>query len=99
MVKESIVKDGGSARPLMIVGRGNGGGSFPDEGRIHSNRLADISNAPPLNANLDKDICEANDRVVFWKNQGKVDDVLASTAPKQDLVKSLREEIIVPEDL
>ncbi len=96
LVKEGIVKDGGSARPLMIVGRGNGGGSFPDEGRIHSNRLADISDAPPLN--VGKDICEANDRVVFWKNQGKVDDILASADPRQDLVASLREEIIVPED-
>lgn len=28
MVKEGIVKDGGSARPLMIVGRGNGGGGL-----------------------------------------------------------------------
>ncbi|GAA4102278.1 ABC-three component system protein [Zhongshania borealis] len=99
LVKEGIVKDGGSARPLMIVGRGNGGGSFPDEGRMHSNWLADISNAPPLNADVDKDICEANDRVVFWKNQGKVDDVLASAALREDLLKSLREEIIVPEDL
>ena len=98
MVKEGIVKDGGSARPLMIVGRGNGGGSFPDEGRIHSNRLADISNASPLNVNADKDICEASDRVVFWKNQGRIDEIFASPDPGQDLVGSLREEIKIPED-
>lgn len=102
MVKEGIVKEGGSARPLMIIGRGNGGGVFPDEGRIHSNRLADISNAPPLSSgsvtNVDKDICEANDRVVFWKNQGRVDEILASPDSKQNLVSGLREEINVPED-
>lgn len=75
---------------------------FPNEGRIHSNRLADISNPPPLNSvsttTVDKDIREATDRVVFWKNQGLVDEILASPDPEQDLVRSLREEITVPED-
>ncbi len=101
MVKESIVKDGGSARLLTIVGRGNGGGSPPEDGRIKSNRLADIANAPPVSADTDssadRDICEATDRVVFWKNQGKIDDVLSSTDPNQDLAESLRKEIILSE--
>lgn len=102
MVKEGLVKEGGSARPLIIVGSGNGGGTAPEDGRIRSNRLADISNAPPLKSDteapVERDICEANDRVVFWKNQGKIDDILSSSNPSNTLIESLREEISMSED-
>ncbi len=103
MVREGIVLKSGSARPLTIIGRGNNSGMPPDDGRIRSNRLTDISNATPLNtrssAAVDRDICEVNDRVVFWKNQGRIDEILASSDPAQDLVMSLRGEITVSEDL
>lgn len=102
MVKEGIVKDGGSARPLIIIGNGNGRGTPPGDGRIRSNRFADISNAPPINFDaavpVDKDICEANDRVVYWKNQTKIDDILLSTDPNQDLIENIRREIAVCEE-
>lgn len=101
MLAEGIVVEGGSARVLTVIGRGNGGGSAPSDGRIKSKRLSDISN-PPLstsntNSGQDKDICEHSDRVVFWKNQGKIDDILADTDPNQNLVDSLKKEIIQEE--
>ncbi len=101
-VVEGIVIDGGSARVLTIVARGNGGGMSPKDGRIQSGRLADIANSPPLNSGEDilveRDICEAKDRVVFWKNQGHIDEVLSSTDPGQDLIENLQREITIPED-
>lgn len=102
MVVENIVVEGGSARVLTIVGRGNGAGMPPKDGRIKRGRLADISNAPPLESkadiSADKDICEHRDRVVFWKNQGQIDDILSSTDPNQDLIENLRKEIAAPEE-
>ena len=101
-VKEEIVKEGGSARPLTIVCRGKNIGTQPEEGRIRSNRLADISSAPPAQAENnaaqeDKDICEANDRVVYWKNQGKLDEILIDTNTAEDLKANLKIEIALPE--
>ena len=96
MVAETLVKDGGSARPLTIIGRGNGGGTMPPDGRVNSTRLADITNAssaPNLAQSADRDICEANDRVVFWKNQGAIDEILSSNNPGQNLADDLKSQI------
>jgi len=102
-VEEGIVIDGGSARVLTIIVRGNGGGMLPKDGRIKSGRLADIANSPPLNSGedilVDQDICEARDRVVFWKNQGHIDEILSSTDISQDLIENLQREITINEDL
>ena len=94
---EEVVIESGSARPLTIIGRGNNTGMPPPDGRIRSSRSADFTNAPP-DTSTDKDIREHSDRVVFWKNQGHIDEILKSTDSAQNLTKSLREEIIVPED-
>ncbi|PCJ28176.1 MAG: hypothetical protein COA96_01315 [SAR86 cluster bacterium] len=96
MVIETLVKDGGSARPLTIIGKGNGHGSLPVEGRMKSGRLSDITNVTsrsPDDSQSDKDICESNDRVVFWKNQGSVDDVLSSNEQNQNLKNNLKDQI------
>lgn len=102
MVSENIVVEGGSARVLTIVGRGNGAGRPPPDGKIRSGRLADISNAPPLDSNtdvpIDKDICEYRDRVVYWKNQLEIDEVFSSTEPNQNLIENLKKEITMPEE-
>ena len=100
MVEEAIVKEGGSARPLIIVGRGNGFRSDPSDGRVKSNRLTDISDVSPRLINVqsdDRDICEANDRVVFWKNQGVIDDILSSSDTIQNLKDQLRSQITLTE--
>jgi len=88
-VKANIVMNGGSARPLVIVGRGNNYGSPPPEGRIFSDRYEDYSNFYP-----DKDdICNPRDRVVFWRNQGSIDDILSSPDPAQNLKEELKSKI------
>jgi hypothetical protein len=92
---ENVVIESGSARPLTIVGRGNNAGMPPSDGRIIGIRSADFTNAPPDDS-PDKDILEHGDRVVFWKNQGQIDEVLSSTDPDQDLIRCLRAEITVP---
>lgn len=96
MISETVVKDGGSARPLTILGRGNGGGTNPPSGRVTSTRLADITNASSLtgqNQSIEKDICESSDRVVYWKNQGEIDEVLMSTNSDQNLKTELKLQI------
>lgn len=102
MVSETVVKDGGSARPLTIVGRGNGGGTNPPDGRVRSTRLADITSASPQSdptQSAERDICEASDRVVFWMNQGEIDEVLMSANPDQDLEVELKSQIASVEEL
>jgi len=100
-VKEDVVKEGGSARPLTIVGKGKQFGSPPEDGRIRSNRLADISSASNSDSNTaaldERDICEAIDRVVYWKNQSKIDDALISTEDAEKLKDQIKQEIALPE--
>lgn len=92
MVKENVVTLGGSARPLIVVGRGNGGGMPPIDGRIESDRLTDIANAtkPKSNSDKEKDICEPNDRVVFWKNQGVIDEILSSSKQQDEIINEMK---------
>jgi hypothetical protein len=97
LAMEEVVVESGSARPLTIICRGNNTGMPPPDGRIKSSRSADFTNAPPNTSN-DKDIREHGDRVVFWKNQGQIDEIFKSTDPRQDLVESIQQEITVPED-
>ena len=100
-VKEEVVKEGGSARPLTIVGKGKQFGSPPKDGRIRSNRLADISSASNSESNAttleERDICESSDRVVYWKNQSKIDDALISTEDAEKLKEQIQQEIALPE--
>ena len=100
-VKEDVVKEGGSARPLTIVGKGKQFGSPPEDGRIRSNRLADISSASNSKSNTtsadERDICESSDRVVYWKNQSKIDDALISTEDAEKLKEQIKQEIALPE--
>ena len=100
-VKEDVVKEGGSARPLTIVGKGRQFGSPPEDGRIRSNRLADISSASNSDSNTaaldERDICESIDRVVYWKNQSKIDDALISTEDAEKLKDQIKQEIALPE--
>jgi hypothetical protein len=102
MVSENIVVEGGSARVLTIVGRGNGAGMPPADGRIKSGRLSDISNSPPLDSNtdvpMDKDICENRDRVVYWKNQLVIDEIFSATDLNQNLIENLKKEVTAPEE-
>ena len=100
-VKEDVVKEGGSARPLTIVGKGKQFGSIPEDGRIRSSRLADISSASNSKSNAassgERDICESSDRVVYWKNQSKIDDALISTEDAEKLKEQIKQEIALPE--
>ena len=100
-IKEEIVKEGGSARPLTTVCRGKNIGTLPQDGRIRSNRLVDISSPSPTQSESsvtqdDRDICEANDRVVYWKNQGRIDDLLTATDTAEDFKENLTQEITLP---
>jgi hypothetical protein len=102
MVAETVVKDGGSFRPLTVIGRGNSGGMHPPDGRIRSTRLADITDASPLSIPgkpVERDICGASDRVVYWKNQGEIDEILASTKSGQNIEVELKSEISSVEEL
>ena len=88
-VMNKVVKPGGSARPLTIIGKGNGHCNNPQDGRIKSGRYDDFGNPAP-NVNGDREICEASDRVVFWKNQGTIDEVLSSNKVNQNLLNDLK---------
>jgi len=98
-VREDVVKEGGSARPLTIIGKGRAYGSLPKDGRINSGRLSDISNAAinsSGNANSeDLDICESRDRVVYWKNQSAIDDALITTEGPEDLKLQISREVTI----
>lgn len=97
-VKEEVVIKGGSARPLTIVCRGKNIGTQPEDGRIRSNRLTDISSPSPAQTgtglgNVDKDICEANDRIVYWKNQGVIDNIFITTETSEKFKACLKKEV------
>lgn len=100
-IKEEVVKEGGSARPFTIVGKGKQFGSPPEDGRIRSNRLSDISSASNSTSNAaasdERDICESSDRVVYWKNQSKIDDALISTEDAEKLKEQIKQEMALPE--
>tara|TARA_R110002072_G_scaffold70641_1_gene170388 strand:- start:961 stop:1191 length:231 start_codon:yes stop_codon:yes gene_type:complete len=74
----------------------------PPDGRIRSTRFADITDASPLSIPgepVERDICGASDRVVYWKNQGEIDEILASTNPGQNIKVELKGEISSVEEL
>ncbi|MFT6319090.1 MAG: hypothetical protein ACJAT4_000005 [Granulosicoccus sp.] len=89
---KNVVNLSGSARPLTIFGRGKSFGEYPPNGRIKSDRYADFSNPSPDSKN-EKNISEAGDRVVFWKNQSIIDEILSSDAEGRNIIEDLKNKI------
>ncbi len=98
MVKDKVANASGSARPLTVIGRGNGAGINPQDGKIVSGRLSDITDSAPRSAE-EKDILEPRDRVVFWKNQGEIDEVLSNEKSKQEIIDGLKTQIPVQSEV
>ena len=92
-VKGSVSIRGGSARRLTVIGRGNNAGTLPPNGRVRTTRLDDIgisSSSADLGSE-ERDITMPKDRVVFWQNQGEIDDILSSVTSEAQLQTAIDE--------
>lgn len=77
---ESLAQESGSARPLIVVGKGNGLVAEPSSGRVQSNRTTNITEASPNEEN--RDFLVPRDRVIFWKQLGEIG---AALTPQNDV--------------